>query len=119
MESKDKNIAAAEAFQIETHASSIVRAAEDLAALTRSLKEAWLFGHLGDGFGGGGTTTDEDARIVGEMLRAMGTKVVEGSSGVGDGGAGAGAGTGAGSAGVGSAGSAAGGGRRNDLDKNG
>lgn len=98
MESKDKNIAAAEAFQIETHASSMVRAAEDLAALTRSLKEAWLFGHLGDGFGGGGTTTDEDARIVGGMLRTIGTKVVEGSSGIGDS---AGAGAGAGSAGSG------------------
>lgn len=98
MESKDKNIAAAEAFQIETHASSMVRAAEDLAALTRSLKEAWLFGHLGDGFGGGGTTTDEDARIVGGMLHTIGTKVVEGSSDIGDG---AGAGAGAGSAGSG------------------
>ncbi|KAF8542645.1 surfeit locus protein 5 subunit 22 of mediator complex-domain-containing protein [Trichophaea hybrida] len=80
VENKDKNIAAAEAYQIETHASSMIRAAEDLVALTRSLKEAWLFGQLGRGFEGGVTETDEDARVVGELLRGMAAKVVDSES---------------------------------------
>ncbi|KAF8246632.1 hypothetical protein K440DRAFT_630792 [Wilcoxina mikolae CBS 423.85] len=58
----------------------MIRAAEDLVALTRSLKEAWLFGQLGRGFEGGVTETDEDARVVGELLRGMATKVVDSES---------------------------------------
>jgi len=73
VEKKDKNIAAAESFQIETHASAMVRAAEDLLALTRNLKEAWLFGQLGSGFDGKTTETDQDAAVVGDILRRMAT----------------------------------------------
>ncbi|KAI5848221.1 surfeit locus protein 5 subunit 22 of mediator complex-domain-containing protein [Tricharina praecox] len=77
VENKDKTIAAAEAYQIETHASSMIRAAEDLVALTRQLKEAWLFGQLGGGFEGGTTGADADAVVVGEMLRRRGTERVD------------------------------------------
>lgn len=68
-ENKDKTIAASDAYQIETHASSMVQAAEDLLALTRSLKEAWLFGQLGSGFDGDTAATDADAVVVGKILR--------------------------------------------------
>jgi hypothetical protein len=74
IDEKDRTQAAAEAYQIETHASSMIRAAEDLAALTRSLKEAWLFGQLGSGFESGVTQCDEDAKVVGELFRAVSTK---------------------------------------------
>ena len=67
-------MAASEAFEIEMHASAMVRDAENLLALTRSLKEAWLFGQLGCGFEGGATKTDEDAVAVGGLLRAMGER---------------------------------------------
>ena len=77
VDDKDKNMAASECYQIETHASAMIRAAEDLLALSRSLKEAWLFGQLGSGFEGGTTGTDEDARVVGEIVKRMGTEVVE------------------------------------------
>jgi hypothetical protein len=55
----------------------MIRAAEDLAALTRSLKEAWLFGQLGSGFESGTSQSDEDAKAVGEMFRTVSMKVVE------------------------------------------
>jgi hypothetical protein len=58
----------------------MIRAAEDLVALTKSLKEAWLFGQLGSGFEGGVTETDEDATVVGELLRGMGARVVDSES---------------------------------------
>ncbi|KAA8908357.1 surfeit locus protein 5 subunit 22 of mediator complex-domain-containing protein [Sphaerosporella brunnea] len=77
MDEKDRTQAAAEAYQIETHASSMIRAAEDLSALTRSLKEAWLFGQLGSGFEAGATQSDEDARIVGEMFKDATVKAVK------------------------------------------
>lgn len=55
----------------------MIRAAEDLVALTRQLKEAWLFGQLGGGFEGGTTGADADAVVVGEMLRRRGTERVD------------------------------------------
>ncbi|KAI5821012.1 surfeit locus protein 5 subunit 22 of mediator complex-domain-containing protein [Pyronema omphalodes] len=73
---KDRTISASETFQIETHASSMIRAAEDLLALTRSMKEAWIFGQLGGGFEGGNPKADEDATIVGEILREK-ARVIE------------------------------------------
>ena len=37
---------AIEAFQLEVETAGLAKAAEDLTLLTRSLKEAWLFGRL-------------------------------------------------------------------------
>lgn len=74
-------MAASEAYEIEMHASAMVRDAENLLALTRSLKEAWLFGQLGSGFEGGATKTDEDAQAVGELLGKIGEKkIVDGQA---------------------------------------
>lgn len=52
----------------------MIRAAEDLLALTRSLKEAWLFGQLGSELGAAGTTTDKNAKEVGEALQKLASK---------------------------------------------
>ncbi|KAK9457050.1 surfeit locus protein 5 subunit 22 of mediator complex-domain-containing protein [Dipodascopsis uninucleata] len=43
---KDRVTTAAETYQIECHATSIVRAIEDLLLISRSLKEAWLLGEV-------------------------------------------------------------------------
>ena len=49
-----------------------MRAAEDLLSLSRSLKEAWLFGKLNTSKGRDGSDDDdgveEDAKEVGEMI---------------------------------------------------
>lgn len=52
----------------------MIRAAEDLLALTRSLKEAWLFGQLGSELGVVDPATDANAKEVGEMLRKLASK---------------------------------------------
>ncbi|KAK9379412.1 surfeit locus protein 5 subunit 22 of mediator complex-domain-containing protein [Kockiozyma suomiensis] len=44
--SKDKVATAAETYQIEGHAASMVRAIEDLLVLSRSLKEAWILSQV-------------------------------------------------------------------------
>ncbi|CUS14227.1 unnamed protein product [Tuber aestivum] len=94
---KDRTATAVEAYQIECHASSMasphflcyflplgltnssqIRAAEDLLALTRSLKEAWLFGQLGSELGVVDEATDQIAREVGEALQKLATKKVGG-----------------------------------------
>lgn len=57
----------------------MIRAAEDLLALTRSLKEAWLFGQLGSELGMVDPATDVNAKEVGEMLRKLASKPSGGS----------------------------------------
>lgn len=52
----------------------MIRAAEDLLALTRSLKEAWLFGQLGSELGVVDPATDTNAKEVGDMLRKLASK---------------------------------------------
>jgi hypothetical protein len=47
-----------------------VKAAEDLMALTRELKELWLFGQLDLRYGQDETTkADEDAQTVGKAVQ--------------------------------------------------
>ncbi|KAA6413870.1 MAG: mediator of RNA polymerase II transcription subunit 22 [Lasallia pustulata] len=46
VEGAHRNTTAVEAYQMEVATAALVRAAEDMLALTRSLKEAWLFGKL-------------------------------------------------------------------------
>ncbi len=51
---------------------SQIRAAEDILSLTRSLKEAWLFGQLNTlGESKVALKTDEDAKAVAEGLRSL------------------------------------------------
>ncbi|KAF8430017.1 surfeit locus protein 5 subunit 22 of mediator complex-domain-containing protein [Tirmania nivea] len=70
IDGKDKNITASEVFQIEVHATAMIRAAEDLLALTRSLKEAWLFGQLGTTGNAERPGTDANAKEVSQALLA-------------------------------------------------
>ncbi|KAI4134628.1 MAG: hypothetical protein LQ347_001353 [Umbilicaria vellea] len=46
VEGANRNTTAVEAYQMEVGTAALVRAAEDILSLTRSLKEAWLFGQL-------------------------------------------------------------------------
>ncbi|TAQ87710.1 hypothetical protein B7494_g3956 [Chlorociboria aeruginascens] len=74
-----KEVAAAQAFQMEVESGALVRAAEDLLQLTRELKEMWLFGPLrgiGDGEGEGSMT--EDSKKVGELVNSLLQKAVSG-----------------------------------------
>lgn len=51
---------------------SQIRAAEDILSLTRSLKEAWLFGQLNTlGESKVALKTDEDAKAVAEGLQSL------------------------------------------------
>ncbi|TGZ85095.1 hypothetical protein EX30DRAFT_337504 [Ascodesmis nigricans] len=78
---KDKTLTMAETFQMETHASAMIRAAEDLLALTKSLKEAWIFGQIGgdeEVVKKIRAEADQDAEIVGENLLEKVTKEVVG-----------------------------------------
>lgn len=74
VEGNSRDVTAAQTYQIECHTSSMIRAAEDLLALTRSLKEAWLFGQLGSELGVVDPATDANAKEVGEMLRKLASK---------------------------------------------
>ncbi|KAK9372188.1 surfeit locus protein 5 subunit 22 of mediator complex-domain-containing protein [Lipomyces chichibuensis] len=47
---KDKTTTATETYQIECHATSIVRAIEDLLMVSRSLKESWILGQVASTF---------------------------------------------------------------------
>jgi len=71
-EGATKEVAAAQAFQMEVESIAMVRAAEDLLRLTRELKEMWLFGPLrkiGEGEGEGGM--GENVKKVGEMVEGL------------------------------------------------
>lgn len=81
-ERKDKMLAMTEAFEMEAHASAMVRAAEDLLSLTKSLKEAWIFGKIGgdeEVVEEIRADTDRDAREVGEEMRRRVTREIEGN----------------------------------------
>lgn len=59
---------------MEAHASAMIRAADDLLALTKSLKQAWIFGQIGgdeEVVKGIREETDKDAREVGEKMREI------------------------------------------------
>ncbi|KAL6717043.1 hypothetical protein ACLMJK_004957 [Lecanora helva] len=43
---QDRNATAVGAYQMEVESAALIRAAEDILALTRILKESWLFGKL-------------------------------------------------------------------------
>ncbi|KAK9366105.1 surfeit locus protein 5 subunit 22 of mediator complex-domain-containing protein [Lipomyces kononenkoae] len=43
---KDRETTAAETYQIECHATAIVRTIEDLLMVSRSLKESWILGQV-------------------------------------------------------------------------
>ncbi|KAF3392800.1 hypothetical protein F1880_008708 [Penicillium rolfsii] len=66
---------AAETTQIDVEVNAIIRAAEDILSLTRSMKEAWLFGNL-DTLGESpqdierNQKLDEDAKAVQKAVEA-------------------------------------------------
>ncbi|KAK9489854.1 surfeit locus protein 5 subunit 22 of mediator complex-domain-containing protein [Lipomyces doorenjongii] len=47
---KDRTTTATETYEIECHATSIVRAIEDLLMVSRSLKESWIMGQVASSF---------------------------------------------------------------------
>ncbi|KAK9489200.1 surfeit locus protein 5 subunit 22 of mediator complex-domain-containing protein [Lipomyces doorenjongii] len=47
---KDRTTTATETYEIECHATSIVRAIEDLLMVSRSLKESWILGQVAHSF---------------------------------------------------------------------
>ncbi|KAK9361513.1 surfeit locus protein 5 subunit 22 of mediator complex-domain-containing protein [Lipomyces starkeyi] len=47
---KDRTTTATETYEIEFHATSIVRAIEDLLMVSRSLKESWILGQVASSF---------------------------------------------------------------------
>ncbi|MCJ1247996.1 hypothetical protein MMC30_005211 [Trapelia coarctata] len=72
VESHDRNTTAVEAYQMEVETAGLVRAAEDILSLTRSLKEAWLFGQLDTiGKGEAEQRTEECATAVVEGLSVL------------------------------------------------
>ncbi|KAI9874990.1 MAG: hypothetical protein M1830_009051 [Pleopsidium flavum] len=69
---RDRNTTAVEVYQIEIETAALIRAAEDILSLTRSLKEAWLFGQLNTlGESKAALKTDEDAKVVAEGLQRL------------------------------------------------
>ncbi|KAF3194236.1 hypothetical protein TWF106_006508 [Orbilia oligospora] len=84
----DLTMAATQTHQIQVHTAAMIKTVEDLLTLTRALKEAWLFGQMGEdvadqnGESSTGVSTngneqiDEDAKFVVEWLR---TKLREGN----------------------------------------
>ncbi|GLI78805.1 hypothetical protein PoHVEF18_007126 [Penicillium ochrochloron] len=65
---------AAESTQIDVEVNAIVRAAEDILSLTRSMKEAWLFGTL-DTLGESSQDVERNEKL-GEDVKAV-EKAVE------------------------------------------
>jgi len=67
-----KEVAAAEAFQMEVETNALISAAEDLLQLTRELKELWIFGPLrGIGEGEGEEKMDEDSTKVAGLIEEL------------------------------------------------
>ncbi|KAK6501533.1 hypothetical protein TWF481_009370 [Arthrobotrys musiformis] len=78
----DLTMAATQTHQIQVHTAAMIKTVEDLLTLTRALKEAWLFGQMGEDVAGqnedstnggpanGDEQIDEDAKFVVEWLRA-------------------------------------------------
>ncbi|KAF3938168.1 hypothetical protein ABW19_dt0201286 [Dactylella cylindrospora] len=75
-------MAATQAHQIQVHTASMIKTVEDLLTLTRALKEAWLFGQMGEDVSQTGENSnwtpaegkendpvDEDAKFVIEWIR--------------------------------------------------
>ncbi|KAF3913616.1 hypothetical protein ABW21_db0200992 [Orbilia brochopaga] len=79
-------MAATQAHQIQVHTASMVKTVEDLLTLTRALKEAWLFGQMGEDVAddaNGATANgkdkqdmEEDAKVVIDWLK---NKIREGN----------------------------------------
>ncbi|KAK6543763.1 hypothetical protein TWF694_000495 [Orbilia ellipsospora] len=90
-QTEDLTMAATQAHQIQVHTASMIKTVEDLLTLTRALKEAWLFGQMGEDVAQNGEKTngvssdvivekdaDADAKFVIEWLKS---KIQEGNMG--------------------------------------
>ncbi|EWC44479.1 hypothetical protein DRE_06747 [Drechslerella stenobrocha 248] len=90
-DTQDLTMAATQAHQIQVHTASMIKTVEDLLTLTRALKEAWLFGQMGeaDSASDAAAADSRDEEIVEENARFvidwLKTKIRDGDI-VGDGG---------------------------------
>ncbi|KAL8854957.1 MAG: hypothetical protein Q9221_000153 [Calogaya cf. arnoldii] len=68
----DRNAAAVDAYKMEVETAALIRAAEDILSLTRTMKEMWLFGKLETvGMSEAEERADVSARGVEEGLRRL------------------------------------------------
>ncbi|KAI4230430.1 MAG: hypothetical protein L6R36_000059 [Xanthoria steineri] len=68
----DRNAAAVDAYKMEVETAALIRAAEDILSLTRTMKEMWLFGKLDTlGTDEADERADESARGVEEGWRKL------------------------------------------------
>ncbi|KAI4274724.1 MAG: hypothetical protein LQ337_003723 [Flavoplaca oasis] len=68
----DRNAAAVDAYKMEVETAALIRAAEDILSLTRTMKEMWLFGKLDTvGTNEAEERADKSARGVEEGLRRL------------------------------------------------
>ncbi|KAL9618955.1 MAG: hypothetical protein Q9204_008346 [Flavoplaca sp. TL-2023a] len=68
----DRNAAAVDAYKMEVETAALIRAAEDILSLTRTMKEMWLFGKLETvGTNEAEERADESARGVEEGLTRL------------------------------------------------
>ncbi|RPA83552.1 hypothetical protein BJ508DRAFT_413237 [Ascobolus immersus RN42] len=75
---KDRYVTAAETLQIDVHTEGMIKAAEDLLALSKELKEAWVLGQIGGNIDGVDQRVklEEDAKVVGDAFKEWCTKEI-------------------------------------------
>ncbi|KAM0693445.1 hypothetical protein Q7P36_006700 [Cladosporium allicinum] len=81
----DRNTSANTQFQMEVETAHLIKATEDLQVLVRHLQEMWLFGPLNTiGESQVQQQTDENAKVVGDLLRQLSSKQKQSLEGNGD-----------------------------------
>ncbi|KAK4502584.1 hypothetical protein PRZ48_006010 [Zasmidium cellare] len=76
---KDRAVTAVTEYQIKTETSALIRAAEDVQTFIRQLQEMWLFGQLNTiGESKVQQQTDENAKIVADLLKQLTEKQIAG-----------------------------------------
>ncbi|KAL4764908.1 RNA polymerase II mediator complex head subunit MED22 [Aspergillus foveolatus] len=77
VESTSHTTTAVETYQLDVESTALIRAAEDILSLTRTMKEAWLFGKL-DTLGEDESETkrreklEQDAAVVQKIIEEAG-----------------------------------------------
>ncbi|KAM0716586.1 hypothetical protein Q7P37_008031 [Cladosporium fusiforme] len=75
LDKSDRNTSANLQLQMQVDTTHLIKAAEDLQMLIRHLQEMWLFGPLNTvGESQVQQQTDENAKLVGELLRQLSEK---------------------------------------------
>ncbi|KAF2163379.1 hypothetical protein M409DRAFT_26415 [Zasmidium cellare ATCC 36951] len=76
---KDRSVTAVTEYQIKTETSALIKTAEDVQTLIRQLQEMWLFGQLNTlGESKVQQQTDENAKVVADLLKQLTEKQVAG-----------------------------------------